>query len=351
MFDLTDYDYELPTSLIAQQPLAERDASRVLVLDRGSGQIYHHMFWEIRSYLKKGDLLVINDTKVFPARLRGKTRDDKNIEVLLLSLPQAGEKAVSQGTVNCLAKKSRTLKPGDQIRFGDFLSGQVLEQPSAGLTRIALSWEGDIEQLLAQHGQPPLPPYIKRNGQPSAEDAHRYQTVFAQRTGSVAAPTAGFHFTENLIKKIKDQGTNIASVTLHVGYGTFAPVRVNDIRQHKMHAEYYEITEQTAEIINQTRARGNAVVAVGTTTTRALESAADKNGCMRNKQGLTDAFIYPGYQFKVVDRLITNFHLPRSTLLMLVSAFANREKVLHAYQEAAKRQYRFFSYGDAMLIL
>ncbi len=351
MFNLSDYDYELPAALVAQHPLPERDASRLLVLDRRNDQIKHRSFQDILDYLNKGDLLVTNDTKVFPARLSGKTANNKKVEILLLTFPQTQECCPGQATVTCLAKKSNALKVGCKIVFSQSLYGEILEPPQIGHIKMSLFWEGNIEDILAGLGQTPLPPYIKRNGQPCAEDFHRYQTIFARKTGSVAAPTAGLHFTENLMNKIKQQGVNITLITLHVGYGTFAPVRVNDIRQHRMHAEYYEISEQTAEIINQTRARGNAVIPVGTTTTRVLESAADGNGRIKKGKGLTDIFIYPGYKFQAVDRLITNFHLPRSTLLMLVSALAGREKILHAYQEAVKKQYRFFSYGDAMFIL
>lgn len=351
VFDLNDYDYELPAPLIAQHPVLQRDASRLLVLDRRNNRIHHRFFQDILCYLNEGDLLVINDTKVFPARLQGKTTDNKKIEVLLLNFPQAQPGYPGQATLTCLARKSKTLKPGERIYFGQSLRGEILKPASLRQVEMSLSWEGDIEQIFIRLGQTPLPPYIKRNGRPYVEDSYRYQTIFARKTGSVAAPTAGLHFTEKLTRKIKNKGVNITPITLHVGYGTFAPVRVNDIRQHKMHAEYYEISDETANVINETKARGHKVTVVGTTTTRALESAADKDGLIKNNRGLTDIFIYPGYKFKVIDHLITNFHLPRSTLLMLVSALAGPEKILHAYQEAVKRQYRFFSYGDAMLIL
>ncbi|MDO9463280.1 MAG: tRNA preQ1(34) S-adenosylmethionine ribosyltransferase-isomerase QueA [Deltaproteobacteria bacterium] len=350
MFNVADYDYELPESLIAQHPASERDASRLLVLDRRNNRIEHRLFRDIVYYLKEGDLLVINDTKVFPARLQGKTTNNKTVEILLLSPPQPENGCPGQARVMCLAKKSKTLRAGHEIHFGKSLHGVVLESAGAGQIRMSLFWEGNIGDILAELGQTPLPSYIKRDGHPSPEDVRRYQTIFARKTGAVAAPTAGLHFTEKLLGEIKERGVNIAAITLHVGYGTFAPVRVSNIRQHKMHAEYYEISDESARIIHETRAGGNSVVAVGTTTTRALESASDEGGRIQNPKGLTDIFIYPGYKFKAIDHLLTNFHLPRSTLLMLVSALAGREKILRAYQEAVKKQYRFFSYGDAMLI-
>ncbi len=350
MFNVADYDYELPEFLIAQHPASERDASRLLVLDRRNNRIEHRLFRDIVYYLKEGDLLVINDTKVFPARLQGKTTNNKTVEILLLSPPQPENGCPGQATIMCLAKKSKTLRAGHEIHFGKSLHGVVLEPAGTGQIGMSLFWEGNIGDILAELGQTPLPPYIKRDGHPSPEDVRRYQTIFAQKTGAVAAPTAGLHFTEKLLGGIKERGVNITAITLHVGYGTFAPVRVSNIRRHKMHAEYYEISDESARIIHETRAGGNSVVAVGTTTTRALESASDENGRIQNPKGLTDIFIYPGYKFKAIDHLLTNFHLPRSTLLMLVSALAGREKILRAYQEAVKKQYRFFSYGDAMLI-
>jgi len=350
VFNLADYDYELPESLIAQHPASERDASRLLILDRRNNRIEHRFFRDIVSYLKEGDLLVINDTKVFPARLQGKTTNDKTVEILLLSPPHPENGRPGQATVMCLAKKSKAFRAGHEIHFGKSLHGVVLEPAGAGHIRMSLSWEGNVGEILAELGQTPLPPYIKRDGHPSPEDVRRYQTIFARKTGAVAAPTAGLHFTEKLLGEIKERGVNITAITLHVGYGTFAPVRVENIRQHKMHAEYYEISDESARIIHETRAGGNSVVAVGTTVTRALESASDENGRIQDSRGLTDIFIYPGYKFKAIDHLLTNFHLPRSTLLMLVSALAGREKILRAYQEAVKKQYRFFSYGDAMLI-
>jgi S-adenosylmethionine:tRNA ribosyltransferase-isomerase len=350
VFNVADYDYELPEFLIAQHPASERDASRLLVLDRRNNRIEHRLFRDIVYYLKEGDLLVINDTKVFPARLQGKTTNNKTVEILLLSPPQPENGCPGQATIMCLAKKSKTLRAGHEIHFGKSLHGVVLEPAGTGQIGMSLFWEGNIGDILAELGQTPLPPYIKRDGHPSPEDVRRYQTIFAQKTGAVAAPTAGLHFTEKLLGGIKERGVNITAITLHVGYGTFAPVRVSNIRRHKMHAEYYEISDESARIIHETRAGGNSVVAVGTTTTRALESASDENGRIQNPKGLTDIFIYPGYKFKAIDHLLTNFHLPRSTLLMLVSALAGREKILRAYQEAVKKQYRFFSYGDAMLI-
>ena len=350
MFNLADYDYELPESLIAQHPASERDVSRLLVLDRRNNRIEHRLFRDIVYYLKEGDLLVINDTRVFPARLQGRTTNNKTVEILLLSPPQPENGHPGQAAIMCLAKKSKAFRAGHEIHFGKSLHGVVLESAGAGQIRMSLFWEGNIGDILAELGQTPLPPYIKRDGHPSPEDVRRYQTIFARKTGAVAAPTAGLHFTEKVLGEIKEMGVNITAITLHVGYGTFAPVRVSDIRRHKMHAEYYEISDESARIIHETRAGGNSVVAVGTTTTRALESASDEKGRIQDPKGLTDIFIYPGYKFKAIDHLLTNFHLPRSTLLMLVSALAGREKILRAYQEAVKKQYRFFSYGDAMLI-
>ncbi len=349
MFDIADYQYELPQSLIAQHPLPERDASRLLVLDRAQDRISHRLFRDMPLYLRRGDLLVVNDTKVFPARLMGRTAKDRPVEVLLLHFP--GTRGSGGAVVECLIKKSRRTRVGGTIRFSEDLWGQILALPGGGRSNMEIFWEGDLEKILLAIGQTPLPPYIRRAGGPDPGDGERYQTIYARAVGSVAAPTAGLHLSPEVKGQVADRGIHITAVTLHVGYGTFAPVRVRDIRDHRMHAEYYEVSEEAACRINETKSRGNAVVAVGTTTARVLESAARADGRVRSGKGTTDIFIYPGYMFKVIDHLITNFHLPGSTLLMMVSALAGREKTLHAYQEAVKSQYRFFSYGDAMLIL
>ncbi|MFH1146974.1 MAG: tRNA preQ1(34) S-adenosylmethionine ribosyltransferase-isomerase QueA [Pseudomonadota bacterium] len=348
-FSLDSYDYHLPSELIAQYPLDRRDASRLLVLDRARDSMIHSVFREITSYLREGDLLVVNDTKVFSARLVGETSRGKTVEVLLLGLPDSREE--KKAIVSCLVKNARRFRTGETIRFGESLQGEVTGPFRNGEIRLSLSWEGEIAEVLANAGQVPLPPYIRRNGGPAEEDLYRYQTVYARHPGSVAAPTAGLHFSEDLMDGIKCTGVGIAPITLHVGYGTFAPVRSEDLRRHKMHEEFYSVSAESADRINETKKNGNKVVAVGTTAARAVESSAVSDGRICRGSGFTNIFIYPGYRFKIVDHLITNFHLPRSTLLMLVSAFAGREKTLRAYKEAVKRQYRFFSYGDAMLIL
>lgn len=349
VFLLESYDYHLPPELIAQCPLDRRDASRLLILDRARDEILHSAFEEIASYLREGDLLVVNDTKVFPARLQGETSKGRMLEVLLLGLP--GSRGENKAAVSCLVRNAKRLKTGETIRFSGSMEGKVVDEACNGEIRLLLSWEGEITEVLANTGQAPLPPYIRRDGGPVEEDLYRYQTVYARQTGSVAAPTAGLHFTEDLMDRIRDMGVVITAITLHVGYGTFAPVRAKDLRDHKMHEEFYAVTGESANQINETKERGNKVIVVGTTTARALESSSLSRGRVRQGSGFTDIFIYPGYRFKIVDHLITNFHLPRSTLLMLVSALAGREKTLRAYEEAVKRRYRFFSYGDAMLIL
>lgn len=347
MFEKTDYDYYLPTSLIAQNPLPDRDASRLLVLDKNNGHMTHSLFRNFTDYLKAGDLLVVNDTRVFPARLSG-TSAGKKIEALLLKVPSwsAGGK---EDIVTCLVKNSRKFKKGQEIEFGPALHGRILDLLDFGKVRMKLAWEGDVMEVLEEIGSTPLPPYIHRQHK-NPDDSIRYQTVYATRSGSVAAPTAGLHFSCDIRNNIVAKGVIICSITLHVGYGTFAPVRAEDIREHAMHEEYYEISREAAELLNAAKKRGDRIIAVGTTTTRALESAALKDGTIRECREHTRIFIYPGYSFKIIDTLLTNFHLPGSTLLMLVSALAGRENILHAYEEAVKRQYRFFSYGDAMLI-
>lgn len=340
--DVKDFYYDLPQELIAQDPLEDRSSSRLLVLDKKTGEMQHKVFKDIVNYLHPGDCLVINDTKVIPARLIGsKEGTDAHIEILLL-------KRRENDIWETLVKPGKKAKPGTVINFGDgLLKGTVIDVVEEGNRLIQFSYEGIFEEILDQLGQMPLPPYITHR----LEDKDRYQTVYATHTGSAAAPTAGLHFTKELLAQIKEKGIKIARVTLHVGLGTFRPVKVENILEHHMHSEFYVIDEEAANTINETKANGGKIVSVGTTSTRTLETVADENGHVRACSGWTDIFIYPGYKFKVVDRLITNFHLPESTLLMLVSALYDREKILEAYKIAVEEKYRFFSFGDAMLIL
>lgn len=336
-----EFYFDLPEELIAQDPLEERSSSRLLVLDRETGETEHHVFKDIVSYLNPGDCLVINDTKVIPARLIGsKVGTDAKIEVLLLKRKQ-------NDMWETLVKPGKKAKPGTKISFGDgLLVGEVLDVVEEGNRLIQFSYAGIFEEILDQLGQMPLPPYITHQ----LEDKNRYQTVYAKHSGSAAAPTAGLHFTPELLREIEEKGVQIARVTLHVGLGTFRPVKVENILEHHMHSEFYQIDEEAAEKINAAKDSGNRVICVGTTSCRTVESAADADGRMRATSGWTEIFIYPGYKFKVLDCLITNFHLPESTLIMLVSALAGREHVLAAYEEAVKERYRFFSFGDAMFI-
>ena len=338
----TDFYYELPEELIAQDPLEDRSSSRLLVLNRKSGAVSHHVFREITEYLKEGDCLVINDTKVIPARLIGsKIGTGARIEVLLL-------KRKENNIWETLVKPGKKMKAGAKISFGDgLLTGEVIDIVEEGNRLIRFSFEGIFEEILDQLGQMPLPPYITHQ----LQDKNRYQTVYAKHTGSAAAPTAGLHFTPELLRAIEERGTEIAKVTLHVGLGTFRPVKVDEITDHHMHSEFYQIDEEAAKKINRAKATGNRVICVGTTSCRTIESAADESGHLKAKSGWTDIFIYPGYEFRALDGLITNFHLPESTLIMLVSALAGRENVLAAYEEAVKERYRFFSFGDAMLVI
>ena len=339
---LSDFYYDLPQELIAQDPLLKRSDSRLMVLNRGDDSIEHRHFSDILDYLNPGDCLVINDTKVLPARLIGVKEDTgASIEVLLL-------KRHSDTVWETLVKPGKKARPGARISFGDGkLIGEVTDIVEEGNRLVRFEYEGIFEEVLDELGQMPLPPYITHQ----LEDKNRYQTVYATHTGSAAAPTAGLHFTEELLAEVEKKGVRIARVTLHVGLGTFRPVKVENITDHHMHSEFYVIEEDAASIINETKANGGKVVAVGTTSTRTLETVADASGHVRACSGWTDIFIYPGYAFKVVDRLITNFHLPESTLLMLVSALYDRDKILHAYEVAVEEKYRFFSFGDAMLIL
>ena len=337
-----DFYYDLPEELIAQDPLEDRSSSRLLVLDKKTGETQHHTFREIVNYLNPGDCLVINDTKVIPARLIGaKEETGAKIEVLLLKRKQndVGE---------TLVKPGRKAKPGTRISFGDgLLNGEVIDVVDEGNRLIRFEYDGIFEEILDQLGQMPLPPYITHQ----LKDKDRYNTVYAAHEGSAAAPTAGLHFTPELLEEIDRKGVDIARVTLHVGLGTFRPVKVEDVENHHMHSEFYMIDEEAAEKINGAKARGGRIICVGTTSCRTIESAADENGHLKACSGWTEIFIYPGYTFKVLDGLITNFHLPESTLIMLVSALAGREHVLAAYEEAVRERYRFFSFGDAMLII
>lgn len=342
MMKKEDFYDKLPEELIAQDPLEDRSASRLLVLDKESGKIEHRMFRDIKAYLKPGDCLVINDTKVIPARLIGsKIGTDAKIEILLL-------KRKENDIWETLVKPGKKAKPGTKISFGEgLLIGEVIDVVEEGNRLIQFSYQGIFEEILDQLGQMPLPPYITHQ----LEDKNRYQTVYAKHSGSAAAPTAGLHFTPELLKEIKESGVDIAHVTLHVGLGTFRPVKVENIQEHHMHSEFYHIEASEAEKINRAKREGHRIICVGTTSCRTIESAAKPDGTLSECSGWTEIFIYPGYQFKVLDCLLTNFHLPESTLIMLVSALAGREHVLHAYEEAVKEQYRFFSFGDAMLIV
>ena len=341
VMDVKDFDYELPKELIAQDPLENRAASRLMVLDKKTGETRDHHFFEITKFLERGDCLVINNTKVIPARLIGeKENTHAKIEVLLLTRKE-------NDIWEVLVKPGRKAKVGTRISFGNgLLIGEVVDVVEEGNRMIHFTYEGIFEEILDQLGQMPLPPYITHR----LKDKNRYQTVYAKHEGSAAAPTAGLHFTKELLQKIKDMGVNIVEITLHVGLGTFRPVKVENVFDHHMHSEFFSISQEAADQINQTRENGHRVIAVGTTSTRTLEAAADENGHLTEKNGWTEIFIYPGYTFKVVDCLITNFHLPQSTLVMLVSALAGREHILNAYQKAVEEKYRFFSFGDAMLI-
>ena len=336
-----DFDYDLPQELIAQDPLEQRDSSRLLILDKETGERTHKIFHDIIDYLHEGDCLVINNTKVIPARLIGEREGTGGkVEVLLL-------KRRSDNLWETLVKPGKKARPGMRLSFGDgLLHAEVQEVVDEGNRLIRFEYEGIFEEILDQLGQMPLPPYITHQ----LKDKNRYQTVYAKYEGSAAAPTAGLHFTEELLEQIRAKGVKIARVTLHVGLGTFRPVKVEDVTEHHMHTEFYHVSEEAADIINETKKQGGRVICVGTTSCRTIESAADDQGIVHATEGDTDIFIYPGYQFKVLDCLITNFHLPESTLLMLVSALAGKENIMAAYREAVEMRYRFFSFGDAMFI-
>ena len=338
---VSDFDFYLPEELIAQHPLEKRDESRLMVLDKKTGEIEHNRFYDIIDYLNKGDTLVLNNTRVMPARLIGeKENTGGKIEFLLL-------KRVEGDKWECLAKPGKSAREGRRFTFGNgILKAEVIEVLENGNRIVEFYYDGIFEQVLDSLGEMPLPPYIHEK----LEDKERYQTVYSKEKGSAAAPTAGLHFTKELLKKIEDKGVNIVYLTLHVGLGTFRPVKVENIENHNMHSEFYMLSKESAEVINETKKRGNRVISVGTTSTRTLETIGDENGMVKEQSGWTNIFIYPGYKFKVVDNLITNFHLPESTLIMLVSTLAGKENVMNAYNIAVKEKYRFFSFGDAMFI-
>ncbi|KGK87899.1 tRNA preQ1(34) S-adenosylmethionine ribosyltransferase-isomerase QueA [Clostridium sp. HMP27] len=336
-----DFDYYLPEELIAQHPTAKRDEARLMILDKATGELEHKVFKDIIDYLKPGDCLVLNDTRVLPARLIGEKEETHGkIEFLLL-------KRTDKDTWETLVKPGKRAKIGSKFVFGNGeLNAEVIGLGEEGSRIVRFQYEGIFEEVLDRLGQMPLPPYITE----TLEDKEMYQTVYSKEQGSAAAPTAGLHFTEELLEDIKNKGIKLAFLTLHVGLGTFRPVKVDEIENHTMHSEYYSMTKETAEIINSTKEAGGRVIAVGTTSNRTLETIADAYGRVKEQSGWTDIFIYPGYKFKVVDALITNFHLPQSTLLMLISALAGRDKIMNAYETAVKEKYRFFSFGDAMFI-
>ena len=352
-YNVDDYDFPVPSGVVAQEPYEEREKARLLVVERSTGKLYHSYFFQIGQWLDEKDLIVLNDTRVIPARLIGRKDTGGKVEVLLID-PNV-DIAKSEGRDNsfeCIVKASKAPKPGTTICFNKNLRAEVTSPVKEGKARLRFYAEEPIQEVLKSHGLVPLPPYIRRKGQiPLEKDKEYYQTVYATSPGAVASPTAGLHFTKELLDSLSERGVEIARITLHVGYGTFSPIRVKDIRNHRMHAEYLHITAEEAEKISGAVSRGKRIVAVGTTVVRALEFVATEKGKIVPYKGLCDHYIYPGYQFKVVDRMITNFHWPKSSLILLVSAFASRNLILRAYGEALDRGYRFFSYGDAMLIL
>lgn len=339
--NLSDFDYELPEELIAQTPIKKRDESKLLVLDKINGNIEHNHFKNIIQYLKKGDVLVLNDTKVIPARLIG-TKEETNATIELLLLKELGD-----DIWECLSRPAKRLKIGTIVSFGNgLLKAEVIKKLDEGMVHVKLIYQGILMEILDKLGEMPLPPYIHEK----LEEKDRYQTVYAKNLGSAAAPTAGLHFTDELLKHLTDSGIIITYVTLHVGLGTFRPVEVENILEHHMHSEYYEMDKETAFVLNQAKQENRRIIAVGTTSTRVLETIMHKYGEFKKCSGNTDIFIYPGFEFKAIDCLITNFHLPKSTLLMLISALAGKDKVFKAYEEAVLNKYRFFSFGDSMFI-
>ena len=339
-----EFDYELPKELIAQYPVEPRDKARMMVLKRGSGEIIHSRFSELPSFLDEGDLIVANDTRVIPARIWGRKETGGRVEILLLRQRDGGE------VWECLARKGRKIPPGTLLTFSSRLRGEILEDLPEGKKLIRFLSDGDFFRILKEVGHVPLPPYI-RGGKDEDVDREAYQTVFARKEGAVAAPTAGLHFTPSLMERLKERGVKLSFLTLHTGWASFRPLRTERVEEHRLDEEYFEIPEETSEAIGETKRRGRRVIALGTTTTRALEEVASREGRVKATQGWASLYIYPGYRFKVIDALITNFHLPRSSLLVLVAAFASRGLIMKAYQEAVRRRYRFFSYGDGMLIL
>ena len=350
MYLLEDYNYNLPEALIAQNPVAQRDRSRLLFVDRKTRMLGHHRFFDVCDLLTPSDVLVVNNTAVIPARLVGQKETGGRAEVLVLGYPDGGKDRMDTGEFicRCMIKTSKRPKDGATLFFDQGLTAKIIDFKD-GIYRVKFLYNGRFETLLDRIGRIPLPPYIKRTD--TKDDRTFYQTVYASQKGAVAAPTAGLHFSESLLEKLRKKGVKIVAITLHVSYGTFLPVRVSDIRDHRIHSEWYFIGKQTADVINREKAKGNRIVAVGTTCVRTLEYASNQSGVVAHGSGNCDLFIYPGYGFNVVDAMITNFHLPKSTLLMLVSAFAGRETVLKAYEAAIRERYRFFSYGDAMLIV
>lgn len=351
MFSINDYDYDLPEEFIAQRPAAQRDRSKLLYLHLKSGRLSHHQFYELDEILSPPDVLVVNNTEVVPGRLFGKKDTGGKAEVLILDY--AGSQAEMDGgeiVCRCLVRSSKKPRIGISINFDQGLTAKIIDRQHDVFT-VKFSFSGNFENLLYQIGNVPLPPYIKRSQDAgNCDDRISYQTVYASQKGAAAAPTAGLHFSNKLLEKVKEKGISVVAVTLHVSYGTFLPVRVADIRKHRMHSERYHIARESAEVINRMKASGSRIVAVGTTCVRTLEHAADVKGQVVSGSANCDLFIYPGYRFKIIDAMITNFHLPRSTLLMLVSAFAGRDRILNAYKEAINKKYSFYSYGDAMLI-
>ena len=349
MFSLNDYDYDLPEERIAQSPVKGRDQSKLLFMNRATGEIAHHKFLDIYDLLSPSDVLVINDTEVIPARLLGQKETGGKAEVLILDYPGDKKSRIDNGeyVCRCLIKSSKRPKDGTTLIFDQQLKANVVNF-KAGVYVVKFSYKGNFEQIIDRIGHVPLPPYIKRND--DKNDRTFYQTVYASQKGAVAAPTAGLHFSLSLMKKLEEKGVKIVALTLHVGYGTFLPVRVSDIRDHRIHTEWYSISKETADMINESKQKGHRIVAVGTTAVRTLEYAGKENGIVAQGSGSCNLFIYPGHRFKTVDAMLTNFHLPKSTLLMLVSAFSTRDNVLNAYKRAIEKQYRFFSYGDAMFV-
>lgn len=359
-YKLSDYDYNLPEENIAQYPAARRELSRLLVMDCEHNSMAHEQFANIASLFRPGDVMVVNNTKVFSARLMGRKETGGKIEILLLHYPETILAETDEAGWQCvdtmaLLKSSKRPKPGSLLLFGENMQAKVLELLDNGQVRLTLHYKlpgaTTLDDLFARYGQVPLPPYIKRPSGTTDNDISRYQTEYARHPGSIAAPTAGLHFSSSLLEELRAKKIELVNITLHVGYGTFAPVRTEDIRSHRIHAEYISIPPETARTVNEFKQHGNRIWAVGTTTARALEFAADGHGQIQPFQGLCDLYIYPGFRFKVIDNLITNFHLPRSSLLFLVSALAGRERILKCYREAVEKGYRFYSYGDAMAIL